>query len=200
MTLSNPRKTLLGTQSGMSLIEVLIGSAIAVLVIGTAGTLFLGQAKGYQDIGTVAKLQSVVKVAVQNMSTEIPNTGACMNNKRYNFIMDSIQIKFTYLDLKKRHCAETDTATISYYKKTGTSGDTLYQSIKCNNLTTTKVPLVRGQGAIILKFKYFDKLAAVTAVAANVRSIEFSIDVKTKQGKSLFERTRKPVVRVGLVN
>ena len=200
MRLSKPRKTLLGTQSGMTLLEVLVGSAIAVLVIGTAGTLFLGQAKGYQDIGTVAKLQSVVKVAVQNMSTEIPNTGACMSNKRYNFLMDSIQVKFTYLDLKKRHCAETDTATISYYKRTGSSGDTLYQSIKCNSLTATKIPLVRGQGAISLQFKYYDKLAAITAVPANVKSIEFSIDVKTKQGKSLFQRTRKPIVRVGLVN
>jgi hypothetical protein len=55
-------------------------------------------------------------------------------------------------------------------------------------------------GAVRVDFSYYDIAGAVTTVPNNVKSVEFSLDVKTKAGKSLFVRDRNPKVRVELLN
>jgi hypothetical protein len=187
-------------RSGMTLMEVVMSAGIGMLLVATAGFLFLGQVRGYRDIGTQAKLQTAAKGAVQNMVTEIANTGACMANKRYKFIMKPAQLQFTYMDLKGRDCPESDTVLLSYAVHQGSMGDTLVQTVGCNSLATKTRGILKGEGDITLAFTYYDKNGVVTAVPANVKSIEFTIDVKSMSGGSLFVRDRNPKLRVELFN
>jgi Tfp pilus assembly protein PilW len=194
------RQARLEGQRGLSLMEVVLGAGIGLLLMAAGGFLFLGQARGYKDIGSQAKLQVVTKNAVLNMNTELANTGACLANKRLNFIMNPNKVQFAYVDLKQRHCGSNDTVTVAYYVKNGTTGDTLFSKTTCNHRTPTYTALIKGMGAVRVDFSYYNITGAVTTNPSQVKSVEFSLDVKTKAGKSLFVRDRNPKVRVELLN
>lgn len=191
---------MIGPPKGLTLLEVLIAAAIAVVVVLLGGFLFLGQLRGYRDLDVQAKIQTQAKIAVQSMSRDIGNTGAVLDDKRLNFQMQSSRIQFSYVDLKGRHCPATDTVTTSFYVTRSSRGDTLMQQIQCNQRTPTGRAIVKGFGTINLAFTYYNATGIVTAVAANVRQVEFTLDLRSPQGKSLFERSRMPRVRVELIN
>ncbi|MDB5049067.1 MAG: hypothetical protein JWO30_2138 [Fibrobacteres bacterium] len=187
-------------QSGLTLMELLLCAGIGMLLVASGGFLFIGQVRGYNDIGAQAKLQTMTKSAVLNMNTEIANTGACLNNKRHNFVMLPNKLQFAYVDLKARHCGSSDTVTVSYYVATGTTGDTLVAKTVCNHTPPKYTALIKGLGAINVSYLYYDIAGAATIVPAQVKSVEFSLDVKSKAGKSLFVKDRNPKVRVELLN
>jgi Tfp pilus assembly protein PilW len=187
-------------QSGISLIEVVLAVGIGMLLVASGGFLFLGQIRGYKDIGSQARLQMMTKNAVQSLNTEIANTGACLNNKRYKFGMFADSLQFTYVDLKSRHCSATDTVTMSYFVASGTTGDTLIAKSICNSRPPNRAPLIKGLGAITIGFVYYDLNGAVTAAASKVKAVEFTINVKSQSGKNLFVRDRNPKIRVELLN
>jgi hypothetical protein len=182
------------------MLEVLLGAGIGMLLVASGAFLFIGQARGYKDIGSQAKLQAVTKNAVQNMNTEIANTGACLNNKRLNYIMNPNKLQFAYVDLKKRHCGMNDTVTVAYYVKNGTTGDTLFAKTTCNSGKPAYTSLIKGMGGVRVDFYYYDIAGAVTTDPNKIKTVEFSLDVKSKAGKSLFVRNRNPKVRVELLN
>jgi Tfp pilus assembly protein PilW len=187
-------------QSGLTLMELLLCAGIGMLLVAAGGFLFIGQVRGYNDIGAQAKLQIMTKSAVLNMNTEIANTGACLNNKRYKFVMLPNKLQFTYVDLKSRHCGSSDTVTVAYYVTTGATGDTLMAKTACNSSPAKFTALIKGLGAVNVSYLYYDIAGAATAVPAQVKSVEFSLDVKSKTGKSLFVKDRNPKVRVELLN
>ena len=189
-----------GSRAGLTLLEVLIAAAIGVVVVLLGGFLFLGQLRGYRDLDVQAKIQTQAKIAVQSMSRDIANTGAVLDNKRVNFLMQTNRIRLSYMDLKGRYCPTTDTVTTSFYVTKSSKGDTLTQETQCNHRTAKRRAIVKGVGNIILTFGYFDAAGVATAVAANVRQVEFTLDLQSPKGKSLFNRSRKPKVRVELVN
>lgn len=189
-----------GSRAGLTLIEVVIAAAIAGAVVVLGGFLFLGQLRGYRDLDVQAMIQTQAKIAVQSMSRDIGNTGAVLDNKRLNFEMQSTRIQLSYIDLKGRHCPATDTVTTSFFVVNNSMGDTLVQETQCNHQTPTRRAIVKGIGTIVLTFKYYNATGTVTGSAANVRQVEFSLDLRTPQGKSLFDRSRKPKVRVELMN
>ncbi|MDB5104391.1 MAG: hypothetical protein JWP91_2080 [Fibrobacteres bacterium] len=181
--------------------ELLLCAGIGILLVASGSYLFIGQVKGYRDIGSQARLQTMTKSAVQSMNTEIANTGACLSNKRYKFIMQSAKFQFTYVDLKGRHCGASDTVAITYFAKAGGSkGDTLMAQVACNSNPPIFMPLIKGLGVVTIGFTYYDLNGAVTLLPAKVKSVEFSLDVKSQAGKSLFVRDRNPKVRVELLN
>jgi hypothetical protein len=188
-------------QSGLTLMELLMCAGIGMLLVASGSYLFIGQVKGYKDLGTQARLQGMTKKAVQSMNTEIANTGASLSNRRYKFVMQANKLQFTYVDLKSRHCASSDTVTLSYFAVSGGSkGDTLVSQYNCNSRKAQRTPLIKGQGVITLGFTYYDINGAVTKTAAKVKSVEFNLDVKSMKGKSLFVRDRNPKIRVELLN
>lgn len=189
-----------GSRAGLTLLEVLIAAAISVVVVLLGGFLFLGQLRGYRDLDVQAKIQTQAKIAVQSMSRDIGNTGAVLDDKRLNFQMQSSRIQLAYMDLKGRHCAASDTVTTSFYVTKSPLGDTLMQQIRCNSRTPTRRAIVKGVGTINLGFTYYNATGSVTWVAANVRQVEFTLDLRSPQGKSLFDRSRMPRVRVELMN
>jgi Tfp pilus assembly protein PilW len=193
-------------QSGLSLMELVMCLGIGALLIASGSFLFIGQVKGYKDIGSQARLQTMTKKAVQAMNTEIANTGASLSNRRLNFLNTATKFQFSYVDLKSRHCASSDTVTVAYYTKSGgTKGDTLLTQVKCNSKTPTTTPLVKGLGTITLKFTYYDingVLVPGTTAAdkAKIKAVEFNLLVKSLAGKSLFVPGRNPKIRVDLLN
>lgn len=188
------------SQAGMSLIEVVMAVGIGMLLVASGSFLFIGQIRGYKDLGSQARLQMMTKNAVQSLNTEIANTGACLNDKRHRFGMFPDSLQFTYVDLKSRHCAATDTVTMSYYVAPGSTGDTLMAKSHCNSRPASFAPLIKGFGAITVGFVYYDLNGAVTALPAKVKAVEFTINVKSQAGKSLFVRDRNPKVRLELLN
>ncbi|GEM_PF-6092166 len=188
-------------QNGLTLMELLMATGIGLLLVASGSFLFMGQVKGYKDLGSQARLQTMTKKAVQSMNTEIANTGASLANKRYKFIMSANKFQFTYVDLKSRHCGSSDTVTLAYYAKAGgTKGDTLMSQVTCNSQKPTATPMIKGLGLIACTFTYYDINGAVTPIASKVKSVEFSLDVKSQKGKSLFVRDRNPKIRVELLN
>jgi hypothetical protein len=193
-------------QSGITLMELVMCLGIGALLVASGTFLFIGQVKGYKDIGSQARLQTMTKKAVQTMNTEIANTGASLSNRRLNFLNTTGKFQFAYVDLKSRHCASSDTVTLSYFTRSGgTKGDTLVAQVRCNSRPPTSTPLVKGLGAITLGFTYFDISGVVVtgttaADKANIKAVEFSLDVKSPAGKSLFVRDRNPKIRVDLLN
>jgi Tfp pilus assembly protein PilW len=194
------RSALAGGQGGLTLMELLMAAGVGILLTASAGFLFIGQVRGYKDIGAQAKLQTMSKTAVQSMNTEIANTGACLANKRLKFIMLPNQFQFAYVDLKSRHCSNVDTVIISYYVRAGTTSDTLIAKTQCNSGKAVYSPLIKGLGKITIAFTYYDVNGAATATASKVKAVEFSLDVKSQAGKSLFVKDRNPKVRVELLN
>jgi hypothetical protein len=197
--MTRPARNRTAGQSGYSLLEYFLAAVIGIMLVASAGYLFLGQVRGYRDIGTQARLQTMTKIAVQAMNTEIANTGACLANKRYKFTMLPTQIQFTYMDLKARHCASSDTVTMAYYVKAAKGNDTLMEKIACNSRPPSYHPLIKGVGAITLGLTYYDVNGATTATASRVKAVEFNLDVKSS-GKSLYKLNRNPKVRVELLN
>ncbi len=187
-------------QAGISIIELAISIGLGGMLVASATYLFVGQVRGYKDIGSQARLQTMTKAAVQTMNTEIANTGACLANKRYKFTMAANQVQFAYVDLKARHCAATDTVTVLYYVKSGGSlTDTLMEKITCNSNPPRYQGMIRGVGKVTMAVTYYDLNGAVTAAPAKVKALQFSLDV-TSGAKSLYAKSRKPTVRVELLN
>lgn len=186
--------------------ELVMCVGIGILLLASGAFLFIGQVKGYKDIGSQARLQTMTKKAVQTMNTEIANTGASLADRRLNFINAANKFQFSYVDLKSRHCGSSDTVTLAYYAKSGgTKGDTLIAQVKCNSLPPTYTPMIKGLGVVTLGFTYYDVGgAAITGTTsadkAKIKAVEFSLDVKTMAGKSLFVRDRNPKIRVDLLN
>lgn len=188
------------SQAGVTLIELALSVVIGAMLIASTTYLFKSQVKGYKDIGSQARLQSATKGAMQTMNTEIANTGACLNNKRFRFTMVPNQIQFAYKDLKARHCPVEDTVTVLYYVKTGGSkGDTLMEKLTCNSDKPVIKPLIKGYGAISMALSYYDLNGATTTTASKVKAVEISLDV-TSGGKSLYAKNRNPKLRVELLN
>ena len=170
------------------------------MLVASGAYLFMGQVKGYKDIGSQARLQTMTKAAVQTMNTELANTGACLSNKRYKFTMAANQLQFAYMDLKARHCSASDTVTVLYYVKSGgTLTDTLMEKITCNSRPPSYKGMIKGVGKITMAVTYYDINGAGAATAAKVKSVEFALDVKSG-AKSLYAKNRNPKVRVELLN
>lgn len=187
-------------QRGLTLMEVLMAAGIGMLLVASGGFLFVGQVRGYNDLGAQARLQTMTKSAVLSMNTEIANTGASLSDRRYNFVMLPNRFQFAYVDLKARHCASTDTVTISYYVSSGASGDSLMAKTICNKGKPSYNALIKGLGAVQIDFAYYDFAGHSTTTASKVKAVEFDLDVKSKAGKSLFVRNRNPKIRVEMLN
>lgn len=188
------------SQAGVTLIELALSVVIGAMLIASTTYLFKSQVRGYKDIGSQARLQSATKGAMQTMNTEIANTGACLNNKRFRFTMDPNQLKFAYKDLKARHCPVDDTVTVEYFVKAGgAKGDTLIERLTCNSNDPVTKPLIKGFGAVTIALSYYDLNGIATATASKVKAVEISLDVKSG-GKSLYAQNRNPKLRVELLN
>lgn len=189
-----------GRQSGVTLIELALSVVIGAMLIASTTWLFKSQVRGYKDIGAQARLQTATKAAMQNMNTEIANTGACLADKRHKFTMAANTMQFAYKDLKARHCPATDTVLVNYYVKSGGSkGDTLIEKVTCNSQKPVIQNMIKGYGAISMSLEYFDINGVATATAAKVKAVEITLDVMSG-GKSLYAKNRSPRLRVELLN
>lgn len=187
-------------EAGLTLVEVLVAAGIALALAALGGFLFLGQLRNYRDLDAQARIQTQAKLASQGMARDLSNTGAVLDDKRLNFVMRSDRVQVAWIDLKGRYCRTSDTVTTSYSVSRGHSGDTLLQTVRCNRRAATRRPVVIGLGRIGLAFAYFDRNGLPTAIPAEVRQVEFDLDIRSPQGKSLADRRSNPRVRVELVN
>jgi hypothetical protein len=190
------------SQSGLSQIEVLVASALGVLLVLIGGYLFKIMTKGYKHIGDQARQQAGMKKALQSMTREISNSGAFLDNPRRDLALLPHKFQSSYLDLKGKYCQASETVTLAFSVQPGEGGgNTLIQDVRCNGRTVPRRILATSPGGLSLDFNYMDGKGNVTANPAAVKLVElkFSMLVKSKSGNlPVMERTQ--TLRVECVN
>ncbi len=188
---------------GFTLVEMIIAGGLGVLAAALGAFLFLGHLRGYQDMDIQAKLNTDSKQVVLVMSREIANTGAVLANPRQNFLMQPDRIRLSYIDLRGRYCRTDQAVIASFYVSRAVNtarGDTLFHEYQCPGRRPVKKALIVGTGRVDLRLRYFDRHGVVTTLPASVKQVEFVLEMRSAQGKSLFDRRRLPNGRIELVN
>jgi hypothetical protein len=190
-----------GRQAGLSSMEVLIAGFLGVVLTICGGYLFTTQVKGYSDIKEQARIQADMKKAMQVITRQISNAGACLPDPRKGFSAGHAKLSFRYVDVKRRFCAsETDTLTMSFYAKAGSKGDYLVQEIRCPGSGAQMHTLFASPGGLDLTFNYQDKSGAATMDVGKIHAVELDLALRTTKAGGRPVRTREQVLRVNCPN
>jgi prepilin-type N-terminal cleavage/methylation domain-containing protein len=184
-------------QRGITLVELIVAMAAGGILIVGLGYLFVRQSKNYQDMRQQARIQAQLKKAQRIMSKEITNIGAGMANPATTFTMNSTNLTFTYLDLKGKHCNVNDQVTLTYRIVVVTGGRNLVREKQCNGGAAITETYVASDSAT-LEFWYMRADRTATGTAANVRMIQYMVQVFNRNNRDAFDRTRTGIVQVWL--
>jgi hypothetical protein len=190
-----------GRQAGLTAMETLVAGFLGVLLLTCGGYLFNTQIKGYKDIKDQARIQADLKKAMQAITRQISNAGACMPNPRKNLAAGHDKLSFSYVDMNTRFCdSETDVLTITLYSQAGSKEDYLIQEIQCPGKSMVKRTLASVPGGVDLAFNYFDKSGSATLDVGKIKSVQMDLTLHTKKGPGLPVRSRKQILQVELPN
>jgi hypothetical protein len=188
-------------QGGWTQLEVLLAGFLGLTLVFAGGYLFTSQVRGYQDIKNQAKIQSGLKKAMQGMTRQIANAGACLANPTDHFGPEAKKLTFAYVDVRGSFCDAEDTVIVSFYSLQGSKDDAVVEKIQCmggpsQTRTLASVP----HGGLNLSFRYLDKNGAPTAVPSLIKSVQFDLGLQTGKVAKSMQRTREQSIRVQMVN
>ncbi|MDB5102578.1 MAG: hypothetical protein JWP91_267 [Fibrobacteres bacterium] len=189
------------SQRGLTLMEMLVAGFLGVLMVVCGGYLFSSQVKGYMDIRDQARIQSDLKKAMQAITRQISNAGACMSDPRKGFAAGHQRLSFSYVDVKRKFCPdETDELTMTLYSKAGAQEDLLIQEIRCPGQPTQTRTLAKVPGGVDLNFAYVDKGGLPTADVSRIKAVQLDLTLHTKVGPGRPSRSRKQTLQVECPN
>lgn len=186
------------SQKGMTLVEILIASAVGLLVMALAGYIFKRQSRNYLDMQVQSDLQAQMKKGQQMLTREISNVGAGMDPAANPFTMHSNRLSFSFIDLKGRHCAAMDTVTLTFRIASTPPGQSLIKERKCGGSGATVAESVMKCDSAKLEFWYIKPDRYTTSVPSEVKMIQYELSVYSKNSKDLFDRNRLIRVQVWL--
>lgn len=187
-------------QAGLTVMEALVAGSLGLFLILLAQMLFRGQMLNFHDMGSQVRLQARMKQAMQGMTKEIANTGACLKDNRRGFSMGADRLGLSYVDVGGRHCPAWDTVTVTFQAlREGNGGPALVKDIACASGPRERQVLVEG-GGIALAFTYRDRQDRITVDPRAVRAVEFTVALASDGRNDRFRKTRLPQARVQLVN
>ncbi|HKP95343.1 MAG TPA: hypothetical protein VJ385_06255 [Fibrobacteria bacterium] len=184
---------------GLTVMEALVAGSLGLMLVLLAHMLFRSQMLNFNDMGSQVQLQAKVRQAMQGMTKEIANTGACLKDNRRGFAMGPDRLGLSYVDVSGRHCPAWDTVTVTFQALRGGEGSALVKDIACASGARNRQVLVEG-GGIALAFTYRDRQDRITADPRAVRAVEFTVALASEGRNDLFRKTRLPQARVQLVN
>jgi hypothetical protein len=188
-------------QGGWTQLEVLLAGFLGLTMVLASGYLFTTQVSGYQDIKDQAKIQSGLKLALQGMTRQISNAGACLANPLQNFSPQKDRITFSYVDVRGHFCDEDATVIVSFYTRAGDREDALMEDIRCDHgdsqsRTLASVPT----GGLDLSFQYLDKNGSPTNTTSLIKAVQLDIGMQTGKKAKRAQRTKSQSIRVQCVN
>lgn len=179
-----------------------MGGFLGILLVLCGGYLFTTQVKGYLDIRDQARIQADLKKAMQAVTRQISNAGACMNDPRNGFTAAHDKLSFKYMDVKMRFCdSEADILTMTVYSKAASAEeDYLVQEISCPGKPKETRTLATVPGGLDLVFNYVDKGGAATMDVKKIKAVQMDLTMHTKQAAGRPGRTRKQTLLVDCPN
>jgi hypothetical protein len=190
-----------GNQGGWTQIEVLLAGFLGLTLVLSAGYLFTTQIRGYKDIKDQAKLQSSLKKALQGMTRQIANAGACLPNPLDHFGPEARKITFAYVDVRGTFCDPDVTVILSFRTQQGNREDTVVEDIQCvGGPSESKTIASAPHGGLDLSFRYLDKNGMATAIPALIKSVQLNLGLQTEKAAKMVQRTSQESIRVQLVN
>jgi Tfp pilus assembly protein PilW len=188
-------------QAGMTLMELIVGGFLGLLLVLCGGYLFTTQVKGYLDIRDQTRIQADLKKAMQAVTRQISNAGACMPDPRKGFQAAPGRLSFAYVDIKGKFCdADTDTLTISIYSIEGIQADRLVQEIRCPGKAAQTRTLADVPGGMTLAFNYMDRAGVATMDVSKIKAVQMDLTLNTKKVAGRPGRTRTQSLQVELPN
>jgi type II secretory pathway component PulJ len=188
-------------QAGLTPMEMLVAAFLGVLLVVCGGYLFRTQVKGYTDIRDQARIQADLKKALQAITRQISNAGACMPDPRKGFSAGHDKLSFSYVDMKTRFCDdENDVLTMTLYSRPGSQEDYLIQEIRCPGKSVETRTLARVPGGVDLAFRYVDKAGAGTADVGKIKAVQLDITLQTKKMPGRPARARTQTLQIDCPN
>jgi hypothetical protein len=101
------------------------------------------------------------------------------------------------MDLKGKHCPQNQTVAINYRLVDTLSGVALIRERQCNSGPTTREAMIQTDSAK-LRFWRIRSNRTITSNPAEVKMVQYDIEIYTRTRKSHFNRTRLGRVQVWL--
>lgn len=188
-------------QRGFTSMEMLMAGFLGVLMLVCGGYLFTTQVRGYTDIRDQARIQADVKKAMQAITRQISNAGACLPDPRHGFSAAHDRLSFEYVDVKKRFCDdEDDVLNITLYSKPEEARDYLIQEIRCPGKPVLTRTLAEVPGGVDLAFNYVDRHGSSTMDVSKIKAVELDLSLHTRKTAGRPVRTRTLSLQVDCPN
>lgn len=164
-------------QQGFTLIEMLIGLLLGGIVLAAVVGSFQSQHRSYLAQDYVAEAQQNLRTGMNMMTEEIRMAGYDPEDGAAGATIESMSasgIAFS-MDLNGNGTLTVAGVDDGEYITYGlyTDGDGIRKLGRKNTISATNTPV--ASNVVGLEFRYFDSTGAVTATAANVRSVEITM-------------------------
>ena len=156
-------KKLFGENDGFSLMEILIATAIASIIILMASTAYQSVIKSIRSLTGYAEFYENVNLAIYKMSKDISNTYYNRDNKKVCFIgeVDGENSVLSFISIIHRedsivgninkHYPVSDVKEIGYFLEEDSETDGLFFLIKRDEIQYDDEPTEGGERNIILE-------------------------------------------------
>lgn len=166
-------------EQGFTLIEVVIGLAISLILMGVAVTIFNVQRKSYSMQEQVTEMQQNVRAAMDTMVREIRMSGYDPTGAGFAGIGTNTTTLLQILADLDGNGTTTGTHEDITYRYYNTNDATYPRKIKRKTEGTTFQPFAENiEGC---NFLYYDGNGIITTTASNIRQIQITITGRTSK-------------------
>jgi hypothetical protein len=117
----------------LTLLETVVGLALAALVIAAAQLAWRTLAKGTAETKRTADMQRELKGLTREMEADLKRAGFGLSGVEVFTAMKKDEVGFVYLDLVGTYCAANDTVRIDYLA----GGHSLAKRVACSGASPT---------------------------------------------------------------
>lgn len=186
----------LNPQSGLSMVELVVGLAIMGIVGLIFAVAYRSLSKGSAEISSTADMQRVVKSMGTQLESDLKRAGFGLGGGSAFNTLGAREISFNFKDLLGTSCAAGELATIRY----SLAHNALARDLSCDGRTRPRKAIGAGMDSLGLTFRYLDNAGNVAASSAQVRTVEYALELTSGRGHGESRKKRASAGSVSIVN
>lgn len=178
------------------MIEIVVG----LVIMGVAGLIFAiayrSLSKGHAEISGTADMQRVVKAMGTQLENDLKRAGFGLGGGAAFNTLGAREVSFNFKDLLGTSCTAGELATIRY----SLVHNALARDLSCDGRTRPRKTTDAGTDSLRLSFRYLDNAGNVAASSAQVRTVEFAVELTSGRGPVESRKKRASAGSVSIVN